>query len=166
MEIKGAYNVTNHYFTSSFGHDTKLVKGKMCWNWIANWRHMVLLAKWYKDFTTSIGQTSPKGLAMVRRHVVPKTWVMCQWICPCAIRGQIYNSLGEPIAKSSKWKQSCKCSNIILKGPLVERIKSWFEWIERKVEIIIQFIIFNEKGKNSVQFEVKHFEDLSDFKRK
>jgi hypothetical protein len=53
-----------------------------------------------------------------------------------------------------------------LKGPLVERIKSWFEWIERKVEIIIQFIIFNEKGKNSVQFEVKHFEDLSDFKRK
>jgi hypothetical protein len=35
MEIKGAYNVMNHYFTSSFGHDTKLVKGKMRWKWIA-----------------------------------------------------------------------------------------------------------------------------------
>jgi len=55
------------------------------------------------------------------------------------------------LQKSSKWKQSCKCSNIILEGPLVEKIKSWFEWIERKVEIIIQFIIFNEKRENSIQ---------------
>jgi len=164
MEIKGAWTtITSHL---PLVMTLNWWKEKNVENKLQNWKHNVLLTKWYKNFTTTIWQTSPKGLAMVRRHVETKTWIMCQWICPRAICEQIYNSLGEPIAKFSKWKQSCKCSNIILEGPLVERIKSWFEWIERKVEIIIQFIIFNEKGKNFVQFEVKHFEDLSGFKRK
>jgi len=96
MEIKGAWTIISHL---SLVMTLNWWKEKCVENELQNWEHMVLLTKWYKDFTTSIGQTSWKGLAMVRRHVAPKTWIMCQWICPCAISEQIYNSLGEPIAK-------------------------------------------------------------------
>lgn len=65
MEIKGALNVMNHLFTSSFGHNIKLMGGKCVENELKNWNHKVKSIKWHKNFIMVIGQNPLEGFSMV-----------------------------------------------------------------------------------------------------
>ncbi len=84
------------------------------------------LVNWYNVSPIAMGQTPPKGLVMVKRQATPKTCAIWGGMQPCAIWKQSWNNLMNPLAKSSGWKQSRRCSKTILERPPIDKCNmSW-----------------------------------------
>lgn len=146
----------NYCFPSCFSYNTKLVGGGILKNESWNWRHKVQLMRQYNVFPKIIGQTPPNGLAMFRKQIAPRTCAMHWWIYV----HEWYVNKTRIVGKNHLQilLDENNHSNVQIPYHEDHQVKGWyvtknqFEWVGRKFEVLVWFIIFHKKRKKPFDF--------------
>jgi hypothetical protein len=87
---------------------------------LQNWKHKTWPVSQYNVSLMVMGWIPPKGLVMAKRWAALRVCAIQRGMWPCAIWKQSSNDCGNPLAESSRWKQTQRCLKTILERPFVD----------------------------------------------